>query len=327
VTERHLHRSIASPLITAAIELRPDCLFFVSTHDIQLAIDQNSAQVLLVREFEKLSKQWDFQILGDTATIDDHILTGILGSRRKVLFVEGADSSLDRQLYELLLKNTSVRSVRTCRDVEHSTKSMRAIHDVHRVEAFGLVDSDQRTAESIQELQKAFVFALPCHSVESFYYCVEAIGAVHALVGELGHSVSLSAEEIAEDAVKSISSFKDALVRKRSTALVRKLYQSSFPSELDFERDFEVKIPVDMVSIYNEESAVFDRLVQRRDLNGLAGRYSLRDGAVRGRVAQHLQYKNPQQYEGAVRYIVKRESPLRECFLDRLGPLVRALKA
>ena len=37
--ERHLHRSIISPLLTHLFAQRPECAFIVSTHDVMLPLD------------------------------------------------------------------------------------------------------------------------------------------------------------------------------------------------------------------------------------------------------------------------------------------------
>ena len=47
--ERHLHRSIISPLLTHLFALRPDCAFIVSTHEVMLPIDNPTTRTLLVR--------------------------------------------------------------------------------------------------------------------------------------------------------------------------------------------------------------------------------------------------------------------------------------
>src|SRR5690606_30604371 len=51
--ERHLHRSIISPLLISLFRKRKDCVFVISTHDINLPIDYSESSVLLVR-----SCQW-----------------------------------------------------------------------------------------------------------------------------------------------------------------------------------------------------------------------------------------------------------------------------
>jgi ATPase subunit of ABC transporter with duplicated ATPase domains len=47
--ERHLHRSIISPLLSSLFQKRKDCVFVISTHDVFLPIDHAEASVLLLR--------------------------------------------------------------------------------------------------------------------------------------------------------------------------------------------------------------------------------------------------------------------------------------
>ena len=47
--ERHLHRSIISPLLRLLFDRRSDCTFIVSTHELMLPLDTPKASTLLVR--------------------------------------------------------------------------------------------------------------------------------------------------------------------------------------------------------------------------------------------------------------------------------------
>ena len=51
--EKHLHRSISQPFLSALFDLRKDCAFIISTHEIDLAIANSEARVLMLR-----SCQW-----------------------------------------------------------------------------------------------------------------------------------------------------------------------------------------------------------------------------------------------------------------------------
>lgn len=109
--ERHLHRSIISPLLTLLFARRPDCAFVVSTHEIMLPLDNGSAKTLLVRDCtysEQVAQRplsavtWDADLLDSASGIDEALKRDILGARRRVLFVEGnATTSLDAPLYSL----------------------------------------------------------------------------------------------------------------------------------------------------------------------------------------------------------------------------------
>src|SRR5690606_26499157 len=90
--ERHLHRSIISPLLTLLFAQRPDCAFVVSTHDDMLPLDNPAARTLVVRgctyEGQRVTA-WDADLVAADAELDDSLKRDILGSRRKLLFVEG----------------------------------------------------------------------------------------------------------------------------------------------------------------------------------------------------------------------------------------------
>ena len=47
--EKHLHKSISQPFLSALFDLRKDCAFIISTHEIDLAIAYPEAQVLMLR--------------------------------------------------------------------------------------------------------------------------------------------------------------------------------------------------------------------------------------------------------------------------------------
>lgn len=88
--ERHLHRSIISPLLSALFQKRPDCAFIIATHDIALPLDNPEASVLLVRDCTwngNAISGWDTDLVSAKDGIDYHIKQDILGSRRSLLFV------------------------------------------------------------------------------------------------------------------------------------------------------------------------------------------------------------------------------------------------
>ncbi|MET4071552.1 hypothetical protein ABID58_006366 [Bradyrhizobium sp. S3.2.6] len=110
--ERHLHRSIISPLLTLLFERRNDCAYIVSTHDVLLPIDNPSARTLLLRSCTYSGpnsiRGWDADLVVTPDEIDDTLKKDILGSRRNLLFVEGEEHSLDRPIYSLLFPTASV---------------------------------------------------------------------------------------------------------------------------------------------------------------------------------------------------------------------------
>jgi len=171
--ERHLHRSIVSPLLSLLLKERPDCAFVVSTHEPLLPVDNPRSKVLLTRacvyDGDEVTS-YDIDLLEKTDAIDDDLKRTILGERRKIVFVEGVEHSLDKPLYSLLFPNASIVAKANCREVENAVVGIKGTAELHWVKPFGLVDNDSSEPERIADLQAKGVIALNVYSVESIYY-------------------------------------------------------------------------------------------------------------------------------------------------------------
>lgn len=138
--ERHLHRSIISPLLRLLFNRRRDCSFIVSTHELMLPLDMPSASSLLVRGCEYVGptvKSWSIDLLEPSTEIDELSKADLLGARRKIVFVEGKASSLDAPLYSLLFPGVSVLPKESCKDVEYAVQGLKGVIGLHWVQAWG----------------------------------------------------------------------------------------------------------------------------------------------------------------------------------------------
>lgn len=142
--ERHLHRSIVSPLLTTLLSYRNDCAFVISTHDISLPLDQDKASVLLARKYSHNPQGWDVDFIPILDKLDTQAAEAVLGSRRKILFIEGTKSSLDLQIYQILYPDISIKPVGSCVEVERMVKGLNSSSDIHWISAYGLIDKDNR---------------------------------------------------------------------------------------------------------------------------------------------------------------------------------------
>ena len=195
--ERHLHRSIISPLLKALFAMRSDCAFVVSTHEVTLPIDNPDSKTLLVRDCayiekttkkseigveklreaisqikvaKKIVKGWDTDLMESGNEIDKEVMRDILGARRRLLFVEGTEESLDKPLYSLIFPDVSVIPKQDNKSVEHAVASIRDLEQLHWVVAYGIVDRDTRTQDDVERLKGHRIYLLGVHSVESIYY-------------------------------------------------------------------------------------------------------------------------------------------------------------
>ena len=92
--ERHLHRSIISPLLKELFSRRSDCAFVVSTHESELPLVHPTARTLLLRSCsfsggKQDPKSWEADELSEGDQIDDDLKRDLIGARRNILFVEG----------------------------------------------------------------------------------------------------------------------------------------------------------------------------------------------------------------------------------------------
>lgn len=186
--KRHLHRSIIAPLLSLLFERRSDCGFAISTHDHNRPLEVPGAKTLLIRacHFQNQNAQtWEADELPEDAPIDDILKRDLLGARRKILFVEGTESSLDKPLYSLIFPMASIIPKGSCREVENAVSGSRSGEGFHWLRAFGIADGDGYDQEQIRAKQQQGVYALPFYSVEAIYFHPKIIRRISVRQAEL----------------------------------------------------------------------------------------------------------------------------------------------
>lgn len=331
--ERHLHRSIIEPFLSALFERRSDCAFVVSTHEIALPIANPEARVLMVRSCQwsgDTAKAWDVELLEPNNDLPEELKRDILGSRKRILFVEGSDSSLDLPLYNALFPGLSVVPKEGCKDVERAVKGLRESQGLHHVEAFGLIDRDTRDDDEVKQLAENRVFALDVCSAESLYYCSGAIAAVARRQAE---SLGCNAEDMIESAIrKALATLtQDDLAERMAARLCENKLRSSMLSQIpDYKKIKEhnsPKIEVSIESPFPRELERFKKLVNDKRLDDLVARYPLRESGMFGAIATVLECRPKKNYERMVVSSIRNDAKLALKLKQRIGPLVRALEA
>jgi ABC-type ATPase involved in cell division len=306
--ERHLHRSIISPLLTLLFKERRDCKFVVSTHDYMLAIDNPAARTLLVRSCayrERHVLGWDVDLVEPNAEIGDEVKKNTLGARRKIIFVEGEDLSLDRSIYSLIFPAISVIAKRGCREVEVIVTGIRASPDAHWVQAFGIVDNDRRSPVELAALAAKKIFALPVHTIESIYYHPH----IQQLVAERHAAVT------GDDATTRVAAAKDAALAalaphaaRMSNRVIEKTVRSrieaALPTQNQIATGNPVSLHIDVGAIAAAEMQAFANHIVARELEDLVCRYPVRETPALTRIAERLGFQDREQYEGAVRKLL-----------------------
>lgn len=319
--ERHLHRSIASPLLRLLFEQRQDCAFVVCTHEVMLPIDTPQSSTLLVRGCEYVgqsARAWSVDLLQTGSEVDSDVRREILGGRRKMIFVEGTGASLDAPLYSVLFPEASIIPKEACRDVENAVRGLRAAADMHWLSVWGIVDNDQRTDADVERLRKAGVWALSHYSVEALYYrrsLLERIAARQAdVTGDVAKDLVSAAVERAVAAVKSA---RDHFVGNAVLRGARMRLMSRLPTRATEISDDELlKVEVDVGALRAEEAQRFDRLVLDSDWDGLLVRYPVRESGAFSGIVDGLKVKNTSTYRSAVLKLLQEDSATLESVRD-----------
>lgn len=170
--EIHLHHSIMSKLWSMLEKFRQDCLFVYITHDTQFAAAHVQADKIWIKEFD--GAHWKLEPIND-CKIPEELLFDILGSRKKVLFVEGEKNSYDTQLYSILYSDYYVIACGSCEQVISRTKAFRNGEYLHHYQVFGLIDRDYRSDHEIERYKKEGIYALKVAEVENLFLTEELI--------------------------------------------------------------------------------------------------------------------------------------------------------
>lgn len=328
--ERHLHRSISSPLIHALLADRGDCAFVISTHDIGLAIDQRECAAILLRSYSKQPQAWASDYIPKVEEIDDSISGDILGSRRIILFVEGNNTSLDCSLYSILFENVSVRPQDSCIDVINATKGVNRTKGEHWIRAVGLVDRDRRSEDDIAKLAADDVHALQVHAVESLYYNPKVIRLIAKRL-ELAGLVKFSDIDAYLDDIllNKFASAEDVLVKDAVARSVRNAALSKLPqaSQLGGPPFPHAGLTAEAVEeIFLEERRCFQTLVQERKVEELVSGYAVKKSGIIRAICDLLKIKDAAVYGEIVRkMVIDDEASARE-IRELIGPITQKIK-
>jgi ABC-type Mn2+/Zn2+ transport system ATPase subunit len=327
--ERHLHSSIVTPLLIQLFAKRPDCTFIVSTHELSLPVSCPSSRTVLVRDSQTVNddvNRWDLDVLEPGVEIDDATKEAILGSRRKMLFIEGNAASLDKPLYELLFPGVSIFPRETCSDVEHAVSSVRDTGAIAWVQAYGIVDQDQLSADKKRALEAKGVFALCVYSVEALYYdpvVVRAVAMRQSAV--VGGNPDEMVEQAWEDLLTAITLNADRLAARMTEQVVKDQVSLKMLDWKKIQSGQNVTIDVDAQAYYQTERACLQNCIASKNVAKIIERYPIRETPALAAIVSALQFKNRSQFEAAARKLIVDDAVIKNFLMGHFGGLPAAI--
>ena len=140
--ELHIHKAVQARLWDAIETARPDIGFIYITHDLDFASSRTKANKYWIEKYD--GSTWSIHSLPTDEGISERVMMEVLGSRKKILFVEGNQGSLDEKLYRIAYPTWHIKSVGSCEKVIQATKGFNALNELHHNQAVGIVDRDSR---------------------------------------------------------------------------------------------------------------------------------------------------------------------------------------
>ena len=327
--EVHLHKAIVVPLLAAIIRENKQSTFIISTHELELVGESPHGTVIVVRgcSWNGNACVWDFDSIPIGADIPEDVRLDILGSRRKMLFIEGIGTSLDQPFYSLLFPNTSVRSRENCREVERAVTGLRATKETHHCDAFGIIDGDGINPDQANAFRTKAIYPLGVHSVEGLYYAPEVLEAIAKRQAE---TIGLKHESLLEDSQnaairsltpESISHLAGRVAERR----FREQVIQHIPDRNSLMTGDSGSVSFSVPSTYPRERQELETLCRNKDVAAIVKRYPVRESGILDALAKGLRFSSRADYEKAVLQRLSIDDELCSIVRSKLGELALKL--
>ncbi len=209
-------------------------------------------------------------------------------------------------------------------------RGLRWSCNLHHVKAFGLIDRDDRSEKEIRKLADKGVFALGVCSVESLYYCSDAIAAVaHRQAESLGSKADEMIELAKKNALDALkqNGLAERMAARRCGRTLHSLVMSQLPHwKKLMGTNASSKISVCVNPPYSDELERFRKLAADEKLDDLVARYPL-GKSVFDAIAKALTCPKRKDYEQMVVTLIRKDDDLAQKLKQRIGDLSSALEA
>ncbi|MFI3240680.1 MAG: DUF4435 domain-containing protein [Bacteroidales bacterium] len=176
-----LHHSIAQTLWNVIEQMRSDCTFIYSTHDINFASTRTDNLSIWVKDYSPELEAWDYDIVKAQELISEELLIELLGSRKPILFIEGDEQhSIDAKLYALIFPEYTIKPLGSCNKVIESVRSFNDLRSFHNLESKGIVDRDRREEREIEYLRGKNIYVPNVAEIENILMLEGVIKGVAA---------------------------------------------------------------------------------------------------------------------------------------------------
>lgn len=164
--------------------MRPDVTMVYTTHDLEFASSRPGTATVWVKNYDPSAARWDYLILPPGSPLGDEMYMAIMGARKPVLFIEGDGvHSIDAQLYPLIFKNYTVKSLGSCNKVIEATRTFNDLNSFHHMASTGIVDRDRRDKAEVEYLRRKNIMVPSVAEIENILLLEEVVRAAASARG------------------------------------------------------------------------------------------------------------------------------------------------
>lgn len=266
--ELHMHKSVQYKLWDILERERPDCLFVYITHDLEFAVNRSSSLCLWCEKYGHPNK-WELKQVNPNLKLPQALLLELLGSREKILFVEGDENSYDAQLFKTLYHDFTVKPVGSCKNVIDYVKAFKKLksQNMHNIESFGIVDRDYRSESRISGLEGLGVKVLPYAEIENIFLDEKLL---RIMAKELACNVDDAVKRTKGSVYKLCEKIKMVqATQKTISAMKDSISQISELSKSNLLRAYD---GIDLEELFSKNESELSKALEEKDYSGLLKR-------------------------------------------------------
>lgn len=287
--EIHIHKSLQYSLWKSLENERSDCLFVYITHDVDFASSQIDATKIWLKNFD--GHGWEWQEIDKKEDFPDNLLYEIMGSRRKVIFVEGENGSHDISLYRILFPKHLIIPRGSCTTVINDIKTLRKLPSLHHLDIIGIIDRDRRVENEIYSLLKDGIYVLPVAEVENLF-CTEEI--VKYCCDLLSRDYNMDIEKIKNEIFKLFNSELENQLSMRVISEAKfklnNLDEKGKSRDIIKEKFNDLIEDTNIDGLYDFFEKIFEKINNEKNYNELLKYYNRK--SIKDKVANILEIKD-----------------------------------
>lgn len=259
--EMYLHKSIVNKLWDKLEFEKQDSIFVYLTHDLDFA-SSRKAKKYWIKNF-KYPNNWDIQRIPENE-IPENLLMRLLGSRKKVLFCEGKNNSLDVKIFEILFPNYTMAPVASCTAVINYVRTFNKISNKN-TDAVGIIDRDFRVDVQLAKLETENIFSYSVAEIENLFLVKQFISNYSVFKKE-----DIDLELLDGKVLKFLERDKEVQVSNYLSSFLNYTFSESHIKKGNSKTDVKKYLDdfisnIDLDDLYSKRNQLIDNIIEVKD--------------------------------------------------------------